>query len=931
MVQTRSSHARWRTTSALGLVLLAFTPAAAMAADPVSPAQPAASQAQGVSEVVVTGIRRANAKAIETKLNYAGVSDVVSANEVQALPDLTTVETLRRMPGLAVLPTLDNEHPRDETATPVIRGLGAAYNNVTIDGSPIASPGTPNGSIGSVGRGVRLDILPSSMISELAVIKTFSANLDGNAVGGAVDLRTRSAFEHGGRPFFTFEGALGGANDISKPHDQDQVGGRLLTTGSLTFGADARYGLVVSANYQKLDSTTDTHMTTDTVHESFYNTAGVLQTGANVGNGFAVPQQEKYWYVQDSRTRYGLTTKFEAKPSDALYAFFTGGYYVFKDDMERYENILDPRNRSTVLNQTATSGSYPAGDVEVGYSLQKMTSATTMAQTGLDWEIADREVLSVRANASRATYREPITMIKYSTNNAYGKPGTSAGGVPTAAAEYATTYDTSNLNHSFAVSPNAWYNLANYKLLYYRPDYKRSATNEVENVRVDYRKNTDGGHGLGYAAGLAFTRETPSYDVYRNDLEPNTGAILSSLASAAGPFGSRLRYNSSGINLLTIDVPRAVAQAEALRQSGGLNTTDQSAFSNQDNFEHEEKTASAYGLATFATDRLRAEIGLRSESTDQDTTGRARVNGVWTKLPTSSSYDFLLPSGLVIYKLTPDLTLRLGASQTIGRPSYDAYAARSSISFVNAGDLGNPDATGVSVTVGNPDIQPRLSTNTDIALDWRLPRTGGGLVSLALFNKDIKDEIFNSASQGYTYQGVTYVNATVTTPTNASSASVKGVEASIVVNSLGALHPLVKDLGFSANWTIMDGELNALQSNKTTRRINRLVGQPDETRNVTVFYSRDGLEVRAAYNYQGRALRAIVPDIAWQDLYWAPREQVDLQASYRVRPGVTVFGQVQNLTHERITSTVGYSNNLLKDTYSVPTVAWLGVRFTPSF
>ena len=51
-------------------------------------------------------------------------------------------ETLRRMPGLAVLPTLDNEHPRDETATPVVRGLGAAYNNVTIDGSPIASPGS---------------------------------------------------------------------------------------------------------------------------------------------------------------------------------------------------------------------------------------------------------------------------------------------------------------------------------------------------------------------------------------------------------------------------------------------------------------------------------------------------------------------------------------------------------------------------------------------------------------------------------------------------------------------------------------------------------------------------------------------------------------------------------------------------------------------
>ena len=74
----------------------------------------------------------------------------------------------------------------------------------------------------------------------------------------------------------------------------------------------------------------------------------------------------------------------------------------------------------------------------------------------------------------------------------------------------------------------------------------------------------------------------------------------------------------------------------------------------------------------------------------------------------------------------------------------------------------------------------------------------------------------------------------------------------------------------------------------------------------------------------------MVPDIAWQDLYWAPRHQVDLQASYRLQPGLTLLAQVQNLTGERLTSTVGAAGTLLKDSHSIPTVYWLGLRYTPA-
>jgi TonB-dependent receptor len=932
-MQYTISNRRWLLTSSAVVLSFALDAHAQDAARTTEDAAAVANVKEDAAPapaavVNVTGIKRAFLKAIESKLDRTGIADVVSANEVQGLPDNTIVETLRRVPGLSVLPTLDNEHPRDEAATPVLRGLGAAYNNVTIDGSPLASPGTPNGNLGSIGRGVRLDLLPSSMISELVVSKTFSADQEPNAIGGAIDLKTRSAFERGGKTFFTIEGSGGAASDASKPRDQDRIGQRLLSTGSFTFGSENQYGAVVSANYQKLQTSTNTHMTTDTVFENFYDSKGNKLTGNNLGNGYAVPQQDKYWYVQDDRTRVGLTVKLEARPSDTVYGFLTGGYYRFRDLMQRNENLIDPRNTAVVSNQTPTSGSFPGADVEVGFSQQDMTSATKLLQSGLDWRLADNETIGLRANVSRATYREPIFMIKYATNTSYSAPGT-GGATPVATPEYAFNYDTSGLNHSFNVSPAAYNNLSNYKLLYYRDTYVRSATDTIGNVRADYRRNLDR-PGIGFAAGLGFTLDKPSYNIFRNDLEPNNSMPALTLSGVTGP-SAPLMYNQNGLGLITIDPKAAIAQINALRAAGGLNTTNQVAFSNQDNFEHSERTIGAYAQMSYNTGNWKSLFGVREDSTEQKTDGRALVANVWTPLPTSSSYHFLLPSAQTTYQLSPELDLRAAASQTIGRPTYDSYAARTSISFVNAGDAGNPNATGVAVTVGNPDIKPRLSTNTDLAVNYRLPKEANGLLSLAVFNKDIKDEIFNQSSTGFTYQGVTYANALVSKPANASSASIKGAELSAVVNSLGWIHPLMTDIGFSANYSVLDGQMAVRKADNTIRNLDRLVGQPDRTENLTVFYATKGIELRAAYNRQGKALRSIVPDIAWQDLYWAPRSQVDLQASCKISRDVTLFGQVQNLGGTRMTSLTGPSQNLLKDTYSVPKVVWVGLRYTPGF
>lgn len=882
-----------------------------------------------LEEIVVTGIRRANQAAIESKQRAINITDVVSATDVRALPDVTVAEALRRVPGLSVVPASDNEHSRDEATTAVIRGLNASYNNVTIDGLNIASLGALSGTAGSITRGLRLDILPSSMVSEIAVVKTFTPDLDPNAVGGAVNLRTRSAFEGGGRPFLSAEASLGSADDTGEPYSQEDPGYRFVGTASTTFGADQTFGAVLSANYQRLSSYTVTHMSNDTVFYNYYNDAGQRQTGNNLGNGFAVPQLDKSWYVQDERSRYGATGKLEARPSDSLYLYTLGGYYFFRDDMARFEGLINARNQN-VQSQTSTSGFYPTASSEVGYSNQITTTRTRVGQFGADWLPSERQALSARASFSRMTHDEPWYMIKYVNLIARPAPGT-AGTTNLGNPALAFNYDTSRFHHTFNLPSQAYYDLDQYTLNYWRPDMGREAGDKISTGRVDYRFNqSESDRGVGFGAGGIYTEDRSFYDFHRIEYHPNTTAPALALSEVVGPRVP-LPYNS--LDLLTLDPNKARAILDDLPRSM-FNTPDQQAVDNQDDFSHRESITGAYATASLRGDRMFAQAGVRYDYVDHSTQSRLRVGtGPYSDVVKSSDYEHLLPSAIAIYHLTDDLDLRGAYSRTLGRPPYDAYAARSSINFVNVSDIGNSEAIGVTASIGNPDIQPRVSDNFDLSVEWRIPGRVDGLLSLALFDKEIEDEIFTVGNLGFTdpSSGIFYRNAIVSKPVNASDAQIRGVEGNVIINSFAPLSPWLAGVGMSANAALLDAEMEIPLTAGGTRTIDRLVGQPDYTVNTTLFYNARGFEFRAAYNRQGRALRLILADVSWQDLYWAPRSQVDLSVTYEVSPGLALIGQASNITSEPITSLTGPGKNLLKDEYSIPTTFWLGVRFTPKF
>lgn len=865
-------------------------------------------------EITVTGQRGANQDAIAIKRRERNIVDAISSDEAQRLPDLTIVNAMRRIPGVSVLPVADNEHPRDEAIAPVLRGLNQSYNNVTINGLPIASPGIPNSGSGNPGRGVRLDILPTSLVKQIVVIKTFTPDLDPNAVGGAVDLRMRSAFDGHGRPFLTVDAGLANSSQKGLPQPQEDFGRRLSATASTTFGPDRKFGVVLSGNYQRLQNYTEVHATSDSTHYNFYNNAGQRVTDGTFGNGIAVPQQDKSWYNQSDRERWSVTGRLEAQLGQ-LSLYGVGGIYKFIDGYDRNEIVINGRN-GPITNQTPASGRYAAASVEIGYRTGRTISETQIFQGGLEWWASSVDQISVRGSLSKASSREPHDMVKYNG-------GVSPSGSTVAIPQFSFDYDTSKFHHSFNLNPDAYYNLSLYKPVYWR-NYERKAGGRVNSIRADWSHRLDE-PGFGLSAGISYTKTLAYHDWSGEDYTTTDRNLTLSGIGSMSP--ARLSFNRSGLRLITIDNARAWAQFAANRSS--ISLEDDEGGNIDEDFDHTEKQIGGYVLANYTSGPLKLLGGLRLERTDIKTLGWINVNDEWRQKSTSSNYRLLLPSALLSYDLTRKLRVRAGFSQTIGRPSYESYAARSTIRFENPGDAGNPNAEDVSVQLGNPDIRPRRSDNYDLSFEWSVSNQYGGMVSLGLFNKAIRDEIYDARSVGYTYGGIHYVNASVVAPANASTARIRGFELSAVMNSLEFLSPILANFGFNANWSILDGKLKVPTASGATRSVSSLLGQPSEIRNLSVFYSNAGFELRGAYNWTGRALRSIVPNTYWQDVYWAPREQFDLQARYAFGNGFSIVAEASNLTQARTTSVTGPNRNLLKDSYSVPRTIWLSLGWTP--
>jgi len=109
------------------------------------------------------------------------IINVLSNKTLQLLPDITVANALQRVSGVTI-----EKSSSGEARYPIIRGMEKRYINTLVNGIKIPSPDNKN-------RFIPLDLFPSELLERLEVSKSLTPSMEGDAIGGSINLVMKDA------------------------------------------------------------------------------------------------------------------------------------------------------------------------------------------------------------------------------------------------------------------------------------------------------------------------------------------------------------------------------------------------------------------------------------------------------------------------------------------------------------------------------------------------------------------------------------------------------------------------------------------------------------------------------------------------------------------------------------------------------------------
>jgi hypothetical protein len=109
------------------------------------------------------------------------VLNVMPARAIELSPDITVANVVQRVSGVSLERSSsgDGQHA-------IVRGMDKRYNYTLVNGIKIPSPDVRN-------RYVPLDIFPSELLDRLEVSKALTPSMEGDAIGGVIDIKMKDA------------------------------------------------------------------------------------------------------------------------------------------------------------------------------------------------------------------------------------------------------------------------------------------------------------------------------------------------------------------------------------------------------------------------------------------------------------------------------------------------------------------------------------------------------------------------------------------------------------------------------------------------------------------------------------------------------------------------------------------------------------------
>jgi TonB-dependent receptor len=180
----------------------------------------------GEIEVRGSPLLAGQAKALNRQKNAINITNIVASDQIGRFPDKNAAEATQRIPGVSL------NRDMGEGRYIIIRGTEARLNSTTVNGERIPSPEAGQ-------RNVALDTIPADLLESIEVSKALRPDMDGDSIGGTVDLVTKRAPEE------TRVSVALGANYSELMQNTAPNG--MFTLGS-RFGAEKDWGLLLSAS-----------------------------------------------------------------------------------------------------------------------------------------------------------------------------------------------------------------------------------------------------------------------------------------------------------------------------------------------------------------------------------------------------------------------------------------------------------------------------------------------------------------------------------------------------------------------------------------------------------------------------------------------------------------------------------------------------------
>jgi TonB-dependent receptor len=575
----------------------------------------ATSKVQVMKEVKVVGQAARLDSALDIQQMADNVVSVVRADAIGQLPDNNAAESLQRMPGVSV------ERDQGEGRYVRIRGLGPDLNAVTINGSMLPSPESGR-------RAVALDVLPAGLISSLEVSKTLTPDQDANSIGGTVEVKTLSAFDHPGQ-FGSVEAGVSHDTSVSKtsPNLAGAWSNRFL---------DDKLGVAaaVSASQRKFAS---------------HNTE---TGGAWDGDQLEEFQRRSY---EITRERVGAGLNFDFRPEK-------GQQYYLRTLLSRYSDEEQRQRHNIEFEDPQTEGQL--GNAESSRELKARKETQTIQSIVLG---GDRKLglwdLGLAAGVSRASEKSPrhIASTKFESGETY-------------------TAGFSNSRRPELLGSSAIHNAADYALD--GIELEEQTTRDTErNLRFDLSrqfKAMGGDNQLKFGGKLSRrtkTNELTVWDVDGGDLgNPSLAGMSSTVSYPWGNYGPGI--NSNAVNSLL----------------GGVNLADylDEEQSRVNDFTMRENTNAAYVQNTYSVGLWRILGGVRYQATRFEAEGTGVRDGNFVATQARNSHQDWLPSLHVRRDLDNNTTVRAAWSNSVVRPTFEQLAPGYVIEGDEA-EFGNPD------------------------------------------------------------------------------------------------------------------------------------------------------------------------------------------------------------------------------------------------